>query len=45
MRREELESPKIVAQYYTKIKDLAKLGISSASALNEDEEIYGDLPF
>lgn len=44
-RREELESPNVVKQYCSKIKDLAKLELFSAKALNEEEEFYGDLPF
>lgn len=44
-RREELNSLHIVEQYRSKIKDLAKLNISSSQLVCEDEALYGDLPF
>ena len=41
MRREELNLPHVAEQYRSKIKDLNKLNFT----INEEETLYGDLPF
>ena len=41
MRREELNLPQVAELYRSKIKDLNKLNFT----VNEEESLYGDLPF
>ena len=45
MRREELNSPFVVEQYCSKLKDLKKLSIPATQLLHEDCGLYQDLPF